>query len=533
MDTNKPEEGKTLWGLDFRSKATTNTTHMPELVTDDFESLSNKLTQYVWTNYTDNAHLQDVAARHAGEPALSKGMCEFYLNTFSAPDSEGLGNGWPWRKLAVPTTNAAAFRVNSSHARIYVDTTPAVMRAESREEADARLRVNDSTGCRFSVDVVDLHVTNNLSGDDAAVTLSAARDSVTAPIRDYDTKAVIARLLYDQTDDSLTLKVYAKDGGTSTFGVEKAEVTGVTFVPSNTLVLLVNETNAVLSYGGAELANVSHGLDLGAWPDGAVCVVEAEDTSSVRTAYVELDNLQARRDDAAMDALFAEGFTDYPDGGEIRAETEFLSVEDYWAPSRRTGSFATNGAAFWIPKECPLGSKWGTWMNPRRDYQNDVRVPMTGNIVEVRAAYSSFTGGIAKICILPESFPTEIYNEYAGEALYLELELTNIVTTPYIHFTAYRHTGIDGSRTVIQGSTNLYVSGQLVSMQVGSANVRVYYGGTLVISNAHGVSSVTSTYADGAYPHFEVQNGWNTTNAYLLINDVLCRSLSDFAPPEE
>ncbi|NCC23175.1 MAG: hypothetical protein EOM26_12065 [Alphaproteobacteria bacterium] len=226
--------------------------------------------------------------------------------------------------------------------------------------------------------------------------------------------------------------------------------------------------------------------------------------------------------------MFTDAFADYPGGVELRAETERLSIEDYWAPSRKSGSFVTNDAAFWMPKECALGQKWGTWLNVKRDYLDDVRLPMTAtNVAEVRAAYSDFIGGVGKVCLMPEYMPTEIYNEYAGKALYVEFEPsgTNVV------FTAYRHLGVNGNRVSVGSGSAGYMEGRSVSLQADTNTVRVYYGPDVLINAAHGLSDMTNVFAKGVYPHYEVQNNWNTTNAYVLVNEIVCRRLSAFTAP--
>ncbi|MBN1268908.1 MAG: cellulase family glycosylhydrolase [Kiritimatiellae bacterium] len=527
---SKPEEGKTLWGLDYRSKDATN--EVPDLLNDDLETLAGKIALYNWDNYTDNEPLQDVVGHHASEPELSKGKCEFYLNTFSGQNVQSLmdPHAWPWRKVSA-VGPADRFRVQGGRARVYLDTSSLVMRPRSRDEADARFEVDDSVGCHFSVCVNRFSIQTQGSGPEAAVNLCLVRDSISSVVSNYDTRGVIARLVYDDNSSSVDLYLYAKNGGTDSLGTEKAHVGPISFVTNGVLELFVNSTTATLAYAGASYTSVLHGLNLEDWPYGAAGVVEAARAGGGTAEYAELDDFRAWRDDAYMDSAFVEAFTNYPAGVEVRAETEYLSVEDYWAPSRKTGSFVTNDAMFWIPKECAIGQKYGTWMSLRRDYQNPVRLSLTAtNVVEVRASYSSFTatGGIAKICIMPEPLPTEIYNEYEGQAVYLELERP----TNALKFLVRRHEGTS-ARQDLQTNYVSFVPGRPVSLQVSTNLLKVYYGSSLVISTNHGLTTITNTYANGAHPHYEVQNNWNTTNDYVLIGGLVCRPLADFTPAED
>ena len=196
-------------------------------------------------------------------------------------------------------------------------------RAVCIEEADARFDVNDETGCRFAVDVYRFGVQSTVGGDEATVNLGAVRDEVTELIADYNTKGVIARLAYDDNSNNVHLYLYAKNSGTNTLGTQLYQSSPITFVTNGTLELFVNETNAVLEYAGTQYASVAHSLELDTWPNGAVCIVEAEDLASGDTVYVEMDHLRAERPDTTRDTYFAEGFAGYPAGIMLRAETEY------------------------------------------------------------------------------------------------------------------------------------------------------------------------------------------------------------------
>lgn len=244
---------------------------------------------------------------------------------------------------------------------------------------------------------------------------------------------------------------------------------------------------------------------------------------------LELDNLKAVRESAAADVIFQDNFGNYASGITLLSEPDYLTTQEYWAPSRKTESYATNAAAFWLAKEWAYG---GTWMSPRRNYQNDVRLRASPtNIVEVRAAYSNFTQGVAKIDLLPELLTGEIYNDYAGQALYVEFERVG----GNVKFTAYRHsgTGVSGRQGLQTNSTLAYVEGRAVSLQVNTNTLQVYYGSALAISNAlHGLTNYSTVYANGAFPHFEHQNWGSTTNAAVVLDDVVCRQIGSFTAPE-
>jgi aryl-phospho-beta-D-glucosidase BglC (GH1 family) len=526
-DETMPEKGKTLWGLDYRSKDTTN--QIPDLVNDSFATLAGKFALYNQANYTDNAHLQNVLERQASQPVLSKGKCEFYLNTFDGPFADSLSAGWSWRKVAAVGL-PEAFHVNGNKARVRVDLGPTVMRFKSREEADARFEVNDATGCRFSLDPITFNVTNVVVGTEVEIRLSAVRDEITASAYEYDTRGIIARLVLDQSAaaTNITLYLYEKSGGASTWGNELDSSGSIAFVPGATLELFVNEDSAELSYNGTTYCSGTHtNLDLASWPAGAVCAVEAAQATSGTTWYVELDNFKAWRDDAQTDAAFSDTFAAYPSGIEMVAEPDKLAIQDYWAPSRKSQSYATNEATFWIAKEETYG---GTWMSPRRDYQNDVRLLASPtNVVSASASYIGYTNGIGKMCLMPELFPAEIYWDYAGQALYVEFQRNGA----NVDFTGYRHYGTGGGRQNLGANSAAYVSGQTISLQASTNTLRVYYGTNLVINALHGMTNMPGVYANGAFPHLELQNHWNTTNAAVSLGNVSCQRLSDFTAPEE
>jgi hypothetical protein len=169
-------------------------------------------------------------------------------------------------------------------------------------------------------------------------------------------------------------------------------------------------------------------------------------------------------------------------------------------------------------------------MNPRRDYQNGARYALGAtNVVEVRAAYSDFTEGIAKICIMPDELPEEIYNKFVGQALYVEC----VRNGADIEFIAYRHDGVNGNRDARGGSTNTYVASRSISLQADANTMKVYYGSELVIDTAHALTNFVVVYENGAYPHYEFQNDQSSTHAYQFFEEAVCRVLPDFLAPQE
>ena len=189
----------------------------------------------------------------------------------------------------------------------------------------------------------------------------------------------------------------------------------------------------------------------------------------------------------------------------------------------------TNNSLFCIPERKANG--WQC-VNPRRDYQNDVRLPMTAtNVVEIRVAYSNFTQGIAKMCALPEYFPGEVKGEYNGDAFFVDIRRNGA----NIELTAYRHysTDEDGRTNLAATVTNTYVSGQAMALQIGITNLQVYYGTTQLIDAPHGMPNAASVFSNGIHPHYEFQNTPSTTTATVQMNSMKCRRLLNFGTPNE
>jgi len=525
-NSSKPEEGKTLWGLDYRSKDTTN--QAPDLLADDLETLAGKMALYNRDSYVDNEHLQDVVMNHTFYTNTSRERCEFFMHTFSAKDAQSLSQSWPWNKVEGIAATNAAFRIQSGRARLRLDWGPVALRFRSREETDARFEINDNVGCWFAVSPIYFHVTNDIAGYDSAVNLCAVRDSVSTRVLEYDTEGVVARLEYDQTSSTIRVTICAKSGGTNTYGMQLYQSGAIGFVGGTPFELFVDSTSILVRYNGTNIWGGTHtNLDLAGWPNGAVCVVEADNPNGDRTWYAELDDLRGERPAAQPDTAFDELFDPYPAGIQLVAEPEHASMRDYWAPSRKAKSFTTNATCTWIPEE---KAKGGSWYNVRRTYQDDVRVVATStNIAEIQVAYSDFVAGICKIAFMPEHLPAELYTEYDGPAIYAEVKYQ---TNGLLVFDLVRQWGAyDATRQWVAWSNNVpYVPGQAVSFQVGITNARVYYGTNLLINAAHGTNAA-QVYTQGAFPHLEFQNQDNTTNAVVTIDDIRVRRLPVFAPP--
>ena len=109
--------------------------------------------------------------------------------------------------------------------------------------------------------------------------------------------------------------------------------------------------------------------------------------------YAEVDNLKVWRPDAEYSAGYTNDLSSYPSGIYTLAMPEKLSIRTWDAENDLNNSYMTNDTLFCIPKREANG--WQC-VNPRRDYHNDVRLPLTpANVVEIRVAYSNFTQGIA------------------------------------------------------------------------------------------------------------------------------------------
>jgi len=525
------------WGLDYRIGGIyqgTNTAIQPNVRTDSLSTLSGKLADYTRTNYAAHPHLPKIVKNNALSANKARERTEFYLNTFSGPDVQDLNhpNAWPWRKVSVLGASNTLFRIQNQAARLLLERGPIVLRARSREEADARFELNDDAGCWFSVDSVGFNVTNNQAGYDAAINLCAVRDEITSRVFSYDTKGVIARLEYDKTGDALRISVYAKNGGTNTFGTQLQQISGIGFAGGAALALFVNRTNASVIYNGTNLWTGAHGLNLDSWADGAVFVVEAEQVITNTTQFADLDNIRAERPGAAKGLTFSDDFSSYATGIVARAEPELLALRR-WTNAAAGDSIMTNSALIWIPQSVTNG---GSWYGPKRDYHNDVSLDLSGETVaEVQVAYDAFSSSNfhAKIAVMPEYFTGEISNQYVGAALYLEMayRLPPETNAGNLAFGVWRHTGPGTREGVALNDSLVFVPGQVVSFQVSTNWCEVYYGTNLLVSQEHGLTNATVLYADGLYPHLEIKNRGASVNLTAQVGDILCRQRSSFGVP--
>jgi hypothetical protein len=526
-NTSTPYRGWTLWGLNYRSAATTN--QKPDLGADSWATLTNKFADYNATNYVANPFLQKVVQDRINTTNAAARRCDFYVNSFDGPDSVGASAGWPWKKAAAVSSATTNIVISAGRARLGIGSGPVVVRAKSREEVDARFEINDSVGIRISVEPSFVKIISEAAGAEAEMRLACVREEITSALSNYDTRGIIARIAFDKNGAStnVSFSLWSKGGGTNTYGVLLFTNAPVAFLPGTNMELDVTKSNSTLSYAGTVLGTAIHtNLDAASWQNGAVAVVEAAELAAGSAPFMEVDNFKAWRPTATNDEEFTDGFTNYVNGITLLTEAENLTMQEYWAPSRKTESFATNASAFWIPKEWNYG---GTWMCPRRDYQNDVRVLASPtNVVEVRASYSNLTQGVAKICAMPELFTGEVYGEYAGNALYVECERQG---DGQLKFSAFRHYATQGGRAQLQTNAASYADGRLVSFQCNAATVRVYYGSSPVLDTPHGLTNYAGVYANGIYPHFEFQNWATTTNAAVFIDDTGCRHLATFAAP--
>ena len=519
------------WGLDYRvggSSSSVNTNIQPNVKSDSFEVLSNKLAQYIYTNYVAHPYLQDVVENTAKETNTANERTEFYLNTFDGPFTYSLAdlNAWPWRKTVAVFGTTNQFIINDGRARFRVELGKTAIRLASRTEADARFETLDSTGCWFSVDVVRFDAASMVTGPEAEIRLVVSRDAVTNLLFSEPAPAVVARLSFDQSAGSsnVSLCLYSRTGSVSgTYGNLLCSNT-IAYATGLPLRLYMDGMTALVAYNGVTNSGL-HGQMK--WSGGAVCILEAEDKASGGTVFAEMDNLKAWRPNAEYSSGYTNSMTDYPSGIYALAEPERLSIRTWDLSDDWNNSYLTNGTLYCIPEKKANG--WQC-VNPRRDYQNDVRMNLTAtNVVEIRAAYMNFSQGIAKICALPEYFPGEIKGEYSGKALYVEMTRN----AGNVELTAFRQFAVGSLGRTNLTPTNVcaYVSGQEVSLQVGATNLQVYYGISNIITIPHGLTNAVEVYAHGVYPHYEFLNSESTTNAAVQMGALQCGRLSDFTAP--
>ncbi len=523
-DTNRPWSS---WGLDYLVGGVyggVNTNIQPNVMTDDFATLMDKLTGYNFANYAPNTHLQHVVKNNTGRRRPD--YTEFYLNTFSSPNGDNINQRWPWQKIA-GIGHPNAFQIEGNRARIDPSSGAVLMRWKSRVEADARFKINDSGGSWFEVQLNGVKITNQVGNPEAEIRLAIVRDEITSVIKQYDTPGLIARMEYDAGigTTNVNLYVYRKTGGTNTWGTLLYSESGVPF-STNALRLHVSVNSLSLIYNGiTRFTTNNHGLDVSVWPDGAVCAVEVEDVSG-NTEFVYLDNMKGWREDVTPVPFYEGTFTNAPDGMMVRSLMGDAAVYLNWSHARDTASYVTNGRVMFLPGDNP-GDK--TWLNARKDFQNDLRLDVsTGGVAEVRVALREFVNGYTKIGLMPEYYPGFLYDDWNSVALYLEMSRSG----GNITFTAYRTHGVEEARTALAGPAScMYDDVSDVTVQVSSNWFVAYYGTNVVVDAAHGVTNYLAVYPNGLHPHVEYQSGGS--QSFIVLDALKCRLRDGFGPPSE
>ena len=516
------------WGLDYRAQGSNNW-WKPNVQTDSYSDLQYKLSQYTWSNYSANPYLQYVVQHSIRETNSADRRTEFYLNTFSSPLTYTLTNSeaWSWQTLEVLKNNNGAGNINNGHARLFFQWGPIGLRLKSRYETDARFSVNDNTGCWLSVEPTAFSVTNNKPGADAALGLCFVQDPITNAFYAANTAGAYARLLYDKENTSVYVEVFTKTNGVNTWGTARYTNYVSAFVTNDNTAFefFMNQSNLLVKYNNMDCWTGAHGLALSDWPNGAVCMLEAQDVATGSTWFAEFDNLKALRPGAEYDTEFVDDFTNYPAGFPVRSATKSWSLLRGWAKSRNADTYMTNGSVLWLPKEFQSG---GTWLNPRRGYQQDIRLNLTAtNVIELQASLNGFSTGVMKLAFMPEAFPEELYWRYQGPVIYTEIKWNG----SKLVFDLVRQWQVGDTRHWVAASNNVtYVPGETVTFQLGQSSARIYYGDSLLVGKSHGTNAVT-VYANGAYPHLEFQNQGSSTNATLLLDKVRARTRSAFGIP--
>lgn len=523
-DWTDPAEPWSAWGLYYRLEGSNNW-YRPHVGTDTWSDLVAKMSLY--DQYAPNAHLRDVIGRAAAHPERACEKCDFYVNTFSAHDQSNRASpddAWPWLKFEMTGGNDYSYTLTNHRGRLVLNWgTNLQLRLKSRPEADARFEVNDPTGAWFSTDLYQV-------GTNAGVQLAAMRDAVTGAVWGAPSPGVIARCLAIGSTPFVQLYLHAKGSGETGFGTNLYTSGLLSFVPGATVALFVNTNQAILRYNGITRWSGTHGLNLGSWANGAACVVEADNLSGGSTprTFVELDLVKAWRTNAAWSGRFEDDFAGRPDGLELLAAPEHWSARDFGGAAGNDNARFRGGRAVVVPKR----ETWGiTWLNPRRDFGSDLRLPAGENLTaEFQASFSRYTNGNVKLCFMPEYMPRETYWLYDQPFLFAEIKDVG----GQMAFHLFRHVGI--SNLVICASNVVpYAAGQCFSFQMGTQQAAIYYGTSRVVIADHGITHVAQAYPYGLFPHLEVQNYGGTstyTNLLTEMGDVLIRPLPGFTPPE-
>ncbi|HEY8240885.1 MAG TPA: cellulase family glycosylhydrolase, partial [Kiritimatiellia bacterium] len=456
------------WGL-FYSQLGLLPSELPDIVSDSWAELVEDFGHYDYQLTGTNAHLYDVARRNGRHPEEATEKTEYYANTFTAHGQDNRASpddAWPWLKVAASVANDYAYVLTNHRGRLLANwNTNVQMRLKSRVEADARFEVADSTGSWFSV---ELHAMGLRSG----VQLAALRDAVTGAAWWASSPGLIARGI---SSNGFRLELWAKRDSAPGFGTNLFTSAGMTFVTGAVLALHVNATNAVLQYNGTSAYSTAHGFNFGAWPNGAACIVECDNLSggSIAQTSVELDNLKAWRPGAPWSGRFDDAFTGRPDLLPLLAAPERWSVNDFGGVASNENAVFQGGKVLVIPKR----EDWGiTWLDPRRDYANDLRYSATGQAaLEFRATFSRYTNGAVKLSWMPEYMPRETYWLY--DAPYLFAEIRDKPGGQLL-FHIFRQQKV---ADLVSCASNFvsYTDGKCFSFQVSTQQAAIYYGTNL------------------------------------------------------
>lgn len=524
-ETNNAEQPWSSWGLYYRPDGS-NYWYHPHVGTDTWSDLVLKFSLY--DQYALNPHLLDVVQRAAGHPEQAAEKSDFYVNTFSAHDQNNRvtpPDAWPWLKLEMSGGNDYSYVLTNHHGRLVLDWGSNIqMRLKSRMEADARFGVNDATGCWFSVGLYQL-------GTNSGVQLAAMRDAVTGPVWWAVSPGVIARAFTSNNTQNVLLQLHAKHSRDLGFGTILFASGWLSFTSGALLTLFVNATNALIQYDGSNYWSGAHGLDFSTWANGAAGIVEADNLSGGSTprTFVELDTIKAWRPGAAWSGRFEDDFASHPDRLPLLAVPDHWSLLDFGVSTNDDNAYFQNGRVVVIPKR----ENWGiTWLNPRWDFGNDLRLPVDANsAAEFRASFSRYTNANVKLCFVPEYMPRETYWLYDNPFLFAEIR-----DQPggQMLFHIFHQRGISN---LVSCASNIvpYTEGPCFSFQVTTNQAEIYYGTNLVVSAAHGITNFAQAFPYGLYPHLEFQNYGNDptfTNALTEMDKVLIRPLPGFTPPE-
>jgi endoglucanase len=521
-DWRSTQEPWSAWGLYYRADGS-NAWLQPNLQTDTWADLVWKFSQYDNSQFRLNPHLLDVVQREAGHPDPAIRKTEFYVNTFSAHDQNNRASpndAWPWLKLGMSGGDDNTYVMTNHRGRLVLKWgTNIQLRLLSRPEADARFQVNDSTGCWFSAELARMGTNSNIQ-------LGAMRDALTNALWSGPTPGIIAQV-QGRTNGQTRLRLYVKSPTqTNSFGTLMYTGGWTNRLTNRVLELYVNSTGAILRCDGSNYWSGAHSNNLGSWINGAAAVLEADNGSSVTPqTFVEMGAIKAWRPDAAWSGRFEDDFASHPNQLPLLAAPDHWSMQDF-GRSNNCDAYYQDGAVVVTPAKADWAT---TWLNPRRDFGNDLRLPAGGeSFSEFRATFSRHTNGCVKLCFMPEYMPRETYWLYDRPFVFAEIR-----DQPgnQMLFHIFRQQGV--SNLVSCGSNFMpYAEGQSFSFQISSNQAAVYYGSSLVVSASHGITNFAQAYPYGLYPHLEFQNYGLITTALTRMSNVVIRTLPGFTAPE-